>query len=279
MTDARTIAARLFFESHLTPSQQPNLREPMIRAEVDKALDHVGYRLVQGEYRNVFGARMQDDVFAQSGIDLASNKGFDNLHLALLVVLWAKLRIPEMTERDRVLPVGGTTLSAAKNLELARDRDNGMRTTTLIAEFKDVLGSESGIRGHLAALEQHHFIERTGDFIRAGPMLELGIDNRLMRETILGFSRLDELRKRAEALPPEKYEDSLENRVIQHLREADGPVPRRRIEERFNLERPRADKLLRALVEKGILRNVPPRHEGLYAIADTGSNGGEPEGS
>ncbi len=169
-----------------------------------------------------------------------------------------------MTTRDRALPKGGPTLSDAKNFELSRDQEHGIQTKTLVAEFRQMLGPPTIIRGLLRTLEDQQFIERRGDFIRAGPMLELGIDNRAMRDAILQFSRLDELRKKAESLPAENYEDSLENKVIQFFVEAQGPVAKRQIEQEFSLTRANVTKLLDALVDQEVIRRTGKRSEGLY---------------
>lgn len=264
MTDASTTLARLIFQGTVTYDQVPELRTATYRRELEAILPP-GFVLVQGEYRaHLFAMRMTDDMLAASRIDVATNKGLRTNHLALLVILWAKLRIPEMTTRDRVLPKGGPTLSETKNFELTREQEHGLQTKTLIAEFRQMLGPPTIIRGLLRTLEDQQFIERRGDFIRAGPMLELGIDNRAMRDAILQFSRLDELRKKAEALPNERYEDSLENKVIQYFVDAQAPIAKRQIEQAFSLTRPNVTKLLDALVDQEVLKRTGKRGEGLY---------------
>ena len=277
MTDAKVALARLMFQGTLTYDEFPALRTPAFRREVE-AIMPPGYLLVQGEYRaHLFGMRMTEEMLTETGIDVATNKGLRTNHLALLVILWAKLRIPEMTIRDRALPKGGPTLSDTRNLELAREHEHGLQTKTLIAEFRHILGPPTTIRGLLRTLEDQQFILRRGDFILAGPMLEIGIDNRAMRDAILQFSRLDELRRKAESLPQERYEDSLENKVIQFFLDARGPVSKRQIEETFALTRANATRLIDSLVEQGVVTRTGKKSEGLYVHLDHASESEEGE--
>ena len=199
--DSQILIARLL--THQTLRRDDKLvkrvlSDELFRAEVDSRLlacgmklldnvyaDHVTLALTRAIEPKIFGAR---DVWQNNNFGLARDG------VALLVVLWAQIVLPkrerqethqhaeedqnDMFDKDRPLP-------------RAEDSSTGISYKALLSDFGDKLGKKTRMDMNLGILAKLGFIERRGEVIVEGPLLDLMMDTDLLKERIVNGALAD----------------------------------------------------------------------------------------
>ena len=204
--DSQILIARLL--THQTLRRDDKLvkrvlSDELFRAEVDARLLACGMKLLDNVYADhvtlaltrviepkIFGAR---DVWQNNNFGLARDG------VALLVVLWAQIILPKRERQethqhadDDQTDMFGTD----KPLPRAEDASIGIAYKALLADFGDKLGKKTRMDMNLGTLAKLGFIERRGDFIVEGPLLDLMMDTDVLKERIINGA-LAEVFKRA----------------------------------------------------------------------------------
>ncbi len=163
--------------------------------------DHVSVALLRGADRTVFG---------EPGLNASNNLELPRDGVALLVVLWALIVLPKR-ERQAARASDadaqeqqGEMFSGAKPMPSARSASPVVSYRALLADFGNQLGKKVRLDVNLKLLERHGFIERRGDDIAEGPLLDLLLDYDTLAPRILDGALADVLaRNRAPAVPEE----------------------------------------------------------------------------
>ena len=185
------------------------LSDELFRAEIDARLlacgmklldnvyaDHVTLALCRSVEPKVFGAR---EVWQNNNFGLARDG------VALLVVLWAQIILPkrERQETHQHAEVDQNDLfDKDRPLPRAEDSSLGISYKALLSDFGDKLGKKTRMDMNLGTLARLGFIERRGDALHEGPLLDLMMDTDLLKERIINGALADMFR-RAPARPAE----------------------------------------------------------------------------
>jgi len=174
------------------------LTDELFRADVDARLlacgmkfvdnvyaDHVTLALVREVESKVFGAR---DTWQNNNMGLARDG------VALLVVLWALIILPKrerqslhlLSEQDQTEMFG-----KEKPMPRAAEASIGISYRALLSDFGDKLGKKTRMDMNLGSLNRYGLIERKGDLICEGPLLDLLMDTGALKERILNGALAD----------------------------------------------------------------------------------------
>ena len=147
--------------------------------------DNVTLALLRDVETKVFGAR---EVWQNN------NFGLTRDGVALLVVLWALIILPK---RERQLAHQNVDddqtemFSKDKPMPRSADVSVGISYLTLLADFGEKLGNKTKINMNLGILNRIGFIERKGDLICEGPLLDLMMDTDVLKERIVNGALAD----------------------------------------------------------------------------------------
>jgi hypothetical protein len=114
--------------------------------------------------------------------------------VALLVVLWAQIILPkrERQETHQQADDDQTDMfGQEKPMPRAEDTSIGISYTALLSDFGDKLGKKTRMDMNLGALSRMGFIERRGDVILEGPLLDLLMDTDVLKERIINGALAD----------------------------------------------------------------------------------------
>lgn len=211
--DAQILIARLMTHQTLRRDDRlikRALSDELFRAEIDSRLlacglklldnvyaDHVTVALARDVEPNVFGAR---DVWQNN------NFGLPRDGVALLVVLWAQIILPKRerqqahqhAEEDQ-----NDMFGQDKPLPRAEETSIGISYKALLADFGHKLGKKMRMDMNLSQLAKLGFIERKGDSIVEGPLLDLMMDTDVLKERILNGALADVFKRPpAQAIAP-----------------------------------------------------------------------------
>ena len=204
--DSQTLIARLLAHQTLLRDDKlvkRVLSDELFRAEVDARLlacgmklldnvyaDHVTLALARSIEPKVFGAR---DVWQNNNFGLARDG------VALLVVLWAQIILPKRERQEahqHAFDDQNDMFDQAKPLPRAEDASMGISYKALLSDFGDRLGKKTRMDMNLGTLARLGFIERRGDMLVEGPLLDLMMDTDLLKERIVNGA-LDYVFRRA----------------------------------------------------------------------------------
>jgi len=202
--DAQILIARLL--THQTLRRDDKLvkrvlSDEQFRAEVDKRLLESGMKLLDNVYADhvtlALHRAVEPKVFGARDIWQNNNFGLTRDGVALLVVLWAQIILPKRErqethqnkEDDQVDFFG-----KEKPLPRAEDTSIGISYTALLADFGDKLGKKTRMDMNLGVLSKLGFIERRGDLILEGPLLDLMMDTDMLKERIINGALADVFR-------------------------------------------------------------------------------------
>lgn len=168
------------------------LSDELFRTEIDARLlacgmklldnvyaDHVTLALVRGVEANVFGVR---DVWQNNNFGLARDG------VALLVVMWAQIILPKRERQQshqQAQESQDDMFGKDKPLPRADESSIGISYKALLSDFGSKLGKKTRMDMNLGLLAKLGFIERRGDMILEGPLLDLMMDTDVMRERII----------------------------------------------------------------------------------------------
>lgn len=206
--DAQILIARLLTHQTLRRDDKMvkrALSDDQFRAEIDKRLLECGLKLLDNVYADhvtlALHRNVEPKIFGAKDIWQNNNFGLTRDGVALLVVLWAQIILPkrQRQETHQAIDVDQSDMFDKDNpIPRAEDTSIGISYTALLADFGDKLGKKTRMDMNLGILGKLGFIERRGDIIVEGPLLDLLMDTDLLKERIINGA-LSEVFKRAPA--------------------------------------------------------------------------------
>jgi hypothetical protein len=209
--EAQLLVAELLARRWL-PRVHPRVRRALTDGQfyedVQARLGAIGLRFVDNVFADNVTLALQKfserAVFAENAVGASNNLDLPRDGIALLVVLWSLIILPK-----RELQVSRGTQEAAgqddmfgkhKPLPSARSAAPIVNYKALLADFGPQLGKKTRLDTNLRLLERQGFIERRGDDISEGPLLDLLLDYDTLAPRILDGALGEVLkRRRAEA--------------------------------------------------------------------------------
>ncbi|UGQ46869.1 hypothetical protein [Massilia endophytica] len=199
--DSQILIARLLTHQTLRRDDKlvkRALSDEQFRAEVDARLLATGMKLLDNVYADhvtlalhraiepkIFGAR---DVWQNNNFGLARDG------VALLVVLWALIILPKRERQEthqQAEDDQNDMFGKEKPVPRAEDTSIGIPYKALLADFGDKLGKKTRLDMNLGILSRLGFIERRGDILLEGPLLDLLMDTDLLKERIINGALAD----------------------------------------------------------------------------------------
>lgn len=199
--DAQILVARLL--THQTMRRDERmvrrvLSDDGFRAEVDTALAGCGLKLLDNVYADHVTLALRRDVepkiFGAKESWQNNNFGLARDGVALLVVLWAQIILPKRERQEahqHVAQDQSDMFGKEKPLPRAEDTSMGISYKALLADFGDKLGKKTRMDMNLGLLTRVGFIERRGDLILEGPLLDLMMDTDVLKERIINGALAD----------------------------------------------------------------------------------------
>lgn len=199
--DAQFLIARLL--AHQTLRREDRLvkralSDELFRADVDARLQACGMKLIDNVYADhvtlALTRASESKVFGTRETWQNNNFGLARDGVALLVVLWAQIILPkrarqeahQLAEEDQ-----DDMFGKEKPLPRAEDTSIGISYRALLADFGDKLGKKTRMDMNLGQLARLGFIERKGDLIVEGPLLDLMMDTDTLKERIINGALSD----------------------------------------------------------------------------------------
>ncbi len=188
LDEAALLAAELLARRWL-PRSHPRVKRALIDADqwqaVERRLAEVGLRLVDNVFADHVAVALQrgaeSAVFGEHGLNASNNLDLPRDAVALLIVLWALIVLPKRERQaTRASEPDGQTqvemFGATKAMPSARSVSPMVSYRALLADFGPQLGKKTRLDANLKLLERHGFIERRGDDIAEGPLMDLLLD-------------------------------------------------------------------------------------------------------
>ena len=199
--DAQILIARLL--THQTLRREDSLvkrvlSDELFRAEVDGRLLACGLKILDNVYADhitlALARAVEPRIFGAKDVWQNNNFGLTRDGVALLVVLWAQIILPkrerqeahQKAEQDQIDMFG-----KEKPLPRAEETSIGISYKALLADFGDKLGKKTRMDMNLGILSRLKFIERNGDLISEGPLLDLMMDTDTLKERIINGALAD----------------------------------------------------------------------------------------
>jgi hypothetical protein len=199
--DSQILIARLLTHQTLRRDDKlvkRALSDEQFRIEVDARLMATGLKLLDNVYADhvtlalhrtiepkIFGAR---DTWQNNNFGLARDG------VALLVVLWALIILPKRERQETHQHADddqNDMFGTEKPVPRAEDTSIGIPYKALLADFGDKLGKKTRMDMNLGILSKLGFIERRGDIIVEGPLLDLLMDTDQLKERIINGALAD----------------------------------------------------------------------------------------
>lgn len=179
------------------------LSDELFRAEVDQRLLAVGMRLLDNVYADhvtlALTREIEPKVFGAKDVWQNNNFGLARDGVALLVVLWAQIILPKRERQETHQHADddqNDMFGVDKPLPRAEDTSIGIPYKALLADFGDKLGRKTRMDMNLGILSKLGFIERRGEVIFEGPLLDLVMDTDLLKERIVNGALADVFKRR-----------------------------------------------------------------------------------
>ena len=199
--DAQILIARLLTHQTLRRDDKMvkrALSDDLFRAEVDKRLLESGLKLIDNVYADhvtlALHRNVEPKIFGAKDIWQNNNFGLTRDGVALLVVLWAQIILPkrQRQETHQAIDVDQSDMFDKDTpIPRAEDTSIGISYTALLADFGDKLGKKTRMDMNLGLLSKLGFIERRGDVVLEGPLLDLLMDTDLLKERIINGALAD----------------------------------------------------------------------------------------
>jgi hypothetical protein len=177
------------------------LSDEQFRTDLDARLAACGLKLldnVYADYVTLALARVvEPKVFGAREVWQNNNLGLARDGVALLVVLWALIILPkrERQENHQAASIDQEDMFGKdKPLPRAENASLGISYRTLLADFGDKLGKKTRLDMNLGTLARLGFIERRGDQLLEGPLLDLLMDTDLLKERVVNGALADVLK-------------------------------------------------------------------------------------
>jgi len=222
--DAQILIARLL--THQTLRRDDKLvrrvlSDDLFRADVDARLTSCGMKLVDNVYADFVTVALtrvvEPKIFGAREVWQNNNFGLARDGVALLVVLWAQIILPKRERQEAHQTQAEAELQQeemfGKERPLPRAADVSMAISykALLSDFGDKLGKKTRMDMNLGLLAKLGFIERRGDALLEGPLLDLMMDTDMLKERIVNGALSDVFAHAAGAVDefdPEAQADS-----------------------------------------------------------------------
>src|SRR5690349_8136598 len=211
--DAQILIARLLTHQTLRRDDKMvkrALSDDQFRAEVDKRLLECGLKLLDNVYADhvtiALHRNVEPKIFGARDIWQNNNFGLTRDGVALLVVLWAQIILPKRERQETHSPdIDQSDMFEKDNpIPRAEDASIGISYTALLADFGDKLGKKTRMDMNLGVLSKLGFIERRGDVILEGPLLDLMMDTDVLKERIINGALADVFKRAPLAAVPRR---------------------------------------------------------------------------
>jgi hypothetical protein len=211
--DAQILIARLLTHQTLRRDDKMvkrALSDEQFRIEVDKRLLECGLKLLDNVYADhvtlALHRNVEPKIFGAKDIWQNNNFGLTRDGVALLVVLWAQIILPkrERQETHTVRDDQNDLFDKDSPIPRAEDTSIGISYTALLADFGDKLGKKTRMDMNLGLLSKLGFIERRGDVILEGPLLDLMMDTDVLKERIINGALADVFKRAPLAAAPKR---------------------------------------------------------------------------
>jgi len=204
LDDAATLAAELLARRWLS-RKHPRVKRALIDADLWQAvqdrLAQVGLRLVDNIYADHVTVALlrgaEHAVFGEAGLDASNNIELPRDAISLLVVLWSLIVLPKRERQAaraaHVEDAQNEMFRGDKPMPSAAAVSTVVSYKALLADFGTQLGKKTRLDTNLKRLEAHGFIDRRGDDIAEGPLLDLLLDYDTLAPRILDGALVDVL--------------------------------------------------------------------------------------
>jgi hypothetical protein len=212
--DAQILIARLLTHQTLRRDDKMvkrALSDEQFRIEVDKRLLECGLKLLDNVYADhvtiALHRNVEPKIFGAKDIWQNNNFGLTRDGVALLVVLWAQIILPKRERQETHVTVAddqNDLFDKDNPIPRAEDTSIGISYTALLSDFGDKLGKKTRMDMNLGQLSKLGFIERRGDVILEGPLLDLMMDTDVLKERIINGALSDVFKRAPLAAAPRK---------------------------------------------------------------------------
>jgi len=199
--DSQILIARLL--THQTLKRDDRLvrralSDELFRADVDTRLAAVGLKFLDNVYADhvtlALAREVEPKIFGSRDVWQNNNFGLARDGVALLVVLWAQIILPKRERQEAHQPADenqNDMFGKEKPMPRAEEASIGISYRALLADFGDKLGKKTRMDMNLGQLAKLGFIERKGDDILEGPLLDLMMDTDVLKERIINGALAD----------------------------------------------------------------------------------------
>jgi hypothetical protein len=231
--DAQILIARLLTHQTLRRDDKMvkrALSDEQFRIEVDKRLLECGLKLLDNVYADhvtlALHRNVEPKIFGAKDIWQNNNFGLTRDGVALLVVLWAQIILPkrERQETHTVRDDQNDLFEKDSPIPRAEDTSIGISYTALLADFGDKLGKKTRMDMNLGQLSKLGFIERRGDVILEGPLLDLMMDTDVLKERIINGALADVFKRAPLAAAPKRAPEAANDAEPEALEAPDTPT-------------------------------------------------------
>jgi hypothetical protein len=208
--DAQILIARLL--THQTLPRDDRLvkrvlSDEFFRTEVDGRLLACGLKLLDNVYADhvtlALSRAVEPRIFGAKEVWQNNNFRLTRDGVALLVVLWAQIILPKRERQEahqHAEHEQDDMFGKDKPLPRAEHASMSISYRALLSDFGDKLGKKIRLDTNLTLLVKLGFIERSGDDILEGPLLDLMMDTDVLKERIVNGALADVFKRPAAAL-------------------------------------------------------------------------------
>lgn len=199
--DAQILIAQLL--THQTLARENKLvkralTDELFRTEVDSRLAACGMKFLDNVYADnvtlALTREIEPKIFGSREVWQNNNLGLARDGVALLVVLWAMIILPKRERQEAhqaALEDQEDMFGKDKPMPRAEDASMGISYRALLADFGDKLGKKTRMDMNLGQLAKLGFVERRGDMIMEGPLLDLMMDTDALKDRIVNGALAD----------------------------------------------------------------------------------------
>jgi hypothetical protein len=199
--DAQILIAQLL--THQTLARENKLvkralTDETFRQEVDNRLAACGMKFLDNVYADnvtlALTREIEPKIFGSREVWQNNNLGLARDGVALLVVLWALIILPKRERQEAhqaALEDQEDMFGKDKPLPRAEDASMGISYRALLADFGDKLGKKTRMDMNLGQLSKLGFVERRGDMVMEGPLLDLMMDTDALKDRIVNGALAD----------------------------------------------------------------------------------------
>lgn len=199
--DAQILIAQLL--THQTLAREHKLvkralTDEIFRQEVDNRLAACGMKFLDNVYADnvtlALTREIEPKIFGSREVWQNNNLGLARDGVALLVVLWSLIILPKRERQEAhqaALEDQEDMFGKDKPMPRAEDASMGISYRALLADFGDKLGKKTRMDMNLGQLAKLGFVERRGDMILEGPLLDLMMDTDALKDRIVNGALAD----------------------------------------------------------------------------------------